>query len=120
MKSKHWLLLSIVPLSEIKAIFYKSNLKVSWYIFSNESRYLCNVLEDYSNIIIFSIIFYFLAFKSIDKLTRQIATYLFILNCLDLIHLGLYDMQGLLSIKLLITLILTHYVFRYGKIESIS
>lgn len=118
MKSKHWLLLSIVPLSEIKAIFYNSNLKVSWYLFSKDTKFLCNVLEDYSNIFIFSIILYFLAFTNIDKLTRQIATYLFILNSLDVIHLGIYDMQGLIAIKLIITIILTHYVLRYGKIKS--
>lgn len=120
MKSRHWLLLCLVPLSEIKAIFYNSELKVNWYLFSDNKKYLCNVVEDYSNILIFSIIFYFIAFLNIDKLTRQIATYLFVLNTLDFIHLGLYDMQGFLAIKLFITAIITHYVYRYGKIKSIS
>ena len=99
MKSKHWFLLMLVPLSEIKAIFYK-------------------IVEDYSNIFIFGVIFFFLAFLTIDKLTKQIATYLFILNSLDLIHLGLYDMQGFIAVKLFLTAIITHYVFRYGEIKN--
>jgi hypothetical protein len=60
MKSKHLLLLLLVPFSEIKALFYNSSLKVTSDLFSNEKRFLCNVLEDYCNIIIFSILFYYL------------------------------------------------------------
>lgn len=58
LKLRHFLLLAMVPLSEIKAIFYNSDQKVSWYLFSDTKRYLCNVLEDYSNIIIFGVVFY--------------------------------------------------------------
>ena len=39
-------------------IFYNSDQEVSWYLFSDSKRYLCNVLEDYSNIIIFGVVFY--------------------------------------------------------------
>ena len=118
MKSKHWFLLMLVPLSEIKVIFYKSELKVIGYLFSDTPKYFCNIVEDYSNIFIFGVIFFFLAFLTIDKLTKQIATYLFILNSLDLIHLGLYDMQGFIAVKLFLTAIITHYVFRYGEIKN--
>jgi hypothetical protein len=39
MKSKQLILLLLIPLSEIKAIFYYSDLKVDWYLFSDEKRY---------------------------------------------------------------------------------
>jgi len=106
MKSKHYILLLLIPLSEIKAIFYNSDLKVDWYLFSDNKRFLCNVVEDYSNILIFGIVFYFLTFVRIDTKVRSIALFLFVLNCLDLIHLSLMDMQYLVIVKLLITYII--------------
>jgi len=102
MKLKHYILLFIIPLSEIKAIFYNSDLKVDWYLFSDNKRYLCNVVEDYSNIIIFCIVFWNLI-KKPDATTREIAKYLLILNALDLIHLGLLDMQYFIFIKVILT-----------------
>lgn len=107
MKSKynHIILLLLIPLSEVKAIFYNSDIKVSWYLFSDNKRFLCNVLEDYSNILIFGVVFYHLAFLQIDKKTREIAKFLFVLNALDLLHLGLIDMQFFIFIKLIITYI---------------
>ena len=106
MKSKHWILLLLIPLSEIKAVFYNSDLKVSWYLFSDNKRYLCNVLEDYSNIIILSTVFYYLTFVKIDSKTRNICLFLFILNVLDLIHLGLMDMEYFIPLKLLLAFII--------------
>jgi len=106
MKFKHLLLLILIPLSEIKAIFYNYDKKVSWYIFSNHERMACNVIEDYSNIIIFGVVFYFLAFLNRDRITVQIGLFLFILNALDLFHLGLYDMEGFVIAKLVLTSII--------------
>lgn len=103
MKSKHLILLLLVPLSEAKALFYNSNLKVSWYLFSDNKRYLCNVVEDYSNIIIFGFVFYYMAFVRLDTTIRKICLFLFILNALDLIHLGLMDMQHFILFKILLT-----------------
>jgi len=102
MQLKHVLLILLIPFSEIKAIFYNINMKVSWYLFSDHKRQLCMVVEDYCNIIIFGVVFYFLAFMKRDKITVQIALFLFILNALDFVHLGLYDMQGFIIVKLLL------------------
>lgn len=109
MKSKYFILLSIVLLSEMKALFYYTNKKVSWYLFSDKKRYLCNVVEDYSNILIFGIVFYFMAFVKIDSNLRKICLFLFILNALDLIHLGLMDMQYMVALKL----VLTYVIYRF-------
>lgn len=109
MRNKHLILLSLVPLSEAKALFYKSDIRVSWYFFSDNKRHLCNVIEDYSNIIIIGVIFYFIVFDKIDKITKNICLFLFILNALDLIHLGLMDMQ----IFILLKLALTYIIYRF-------
>lgn len=101
MKSKHLILLLLVPLSEIKALFYSSDLKVQTSFFSQEKRFLCNVVEDYSNTLIFGIIFYFFTFTVIDKKSKQICFFLFILNALDLAHLAFLDLQYFLTLKLL-------------------
>lgn len=93
------ILLLLIPLSESKALFYNSDKEVDWYLFSDNKRYLCNVVEDYSNMLIFGIVFYYLA--SIPKL-RNVSVYLFVLNLLDLFHLGLMDMQYFVLIKLFI------------------
>ncbi len=106
MKSKHWILLLLVPLSEAKALFYSSNEKVSWYLFSSNKRFLCNVVEDYANIIILSTVFYYLAFVKIDIKIRNICLFLFVLNVLDLIHLGLMDLELFIGLKLLLAYII--------------
>ena len=103
MKSKYLIILTLVPLSEAKALFYNSDLRVSWYLFSDNKRYLCNVVEDYSNIIIFGVVFYYMAFVRLDITVRKICLFLFILNALDLIHLGLMDMQYFIIFKILLT-----------------
>jgi hypothetical protein len=89
MRLKRLLLLVLIPLSEIKAIFYTSNIKVTAYLFSKDKIYLCNIVENYSNILIFGIIFYFIAFLKMDFITRKIGLFLFIINFLDLVFIGL-------------------------------
>jgi len=106
MKSKHWILLLLIPLSETKALFFNSDLKVSWYLFSDNKRFLCNVVEDYSNVVIMATIFYYIAFIKIDINIRNICIFLFILNVLDLIHLGLMDLEYFTFVKLAFALVL--------------
>lgn len=108
MKSKHIILFLLLPLSEIKSIFYNSDKKVDWYLFSDHKRFLCNVLEDYSNIVIIGIILYFYLFTKRDIVSRQIIFFLFILNALDLLFLGLMDNE-LYLLKLPISLIIYTY-----------
>lgn len=108
MKSKHWILFLLLPLSEIKSIFYSSDLKVDWYLFSDNKRFLCNVLEDYSNIVIIGIILYFYIWTKRDIISRQIIFFLFILNGLDFIFLGLMDNE-LYLLKLPISIIIYTY-----------
>lgn len=95
-------LILLIPLAEIKAIFYHSNIKIKSGIFVGNPRYLCNVLESYADVIIFGVIFYYISNVDIDKETKETAKFLFILNVLDLIHLGLLDMQYLVIAKLLL------------------
>jgi len=104
---QHWILFALLPLSQLKEIFYKSDLKVSWYLFSEHKRYLCNVVEDYSNILIFGIIFYLMAFHEITNKSKRVALFLFIINFLDLLHLGFLDMQYLIIPKLILATIIT-------------
>lgn len=115
MKSKitELILLMLVPLSEIKALFYNSNIKVSWYIFSNNKKFLCNVLEDYSNIIIISTIFYYYLFITMTRRLKIIVFFLFTLSILDFIHLGLMDMQYFIATKIFISLIITATYAKY-------
>lgn len=105
-KIKHYILILLVPLSEAKALFYNSDLKVSWYLFSDHKRYLCNVVEDYSNIIIMSIIFYYITSVKLDLITRKICLFLLVVNILDLIHLGLMDLEYFMAVKLLLAYII--------------
>ena len=109
MKSKNLILLLLVPLSEIKAIFYRCDIKVSWYLFSDNKKYICNVIEDYSNILIIGIIFYYSLFVKFDLNTKQIILLLFILNSFDLLFLGLFDNEYYL-LKLPLTALTYAYV----------
>ena len=108
MKSKHLILFLLLPLSEIKSIFYKSDKKVDWFLFSDNKRFLCNVLEDYSNIIIIGVILYYYLFTIRDQISKQIIFFLFVLNALDLLFLGLMDNE-LYLLKLPISLIIYTY-----------
>lgn len=114
MKSKHYLLLSLVPLSEAKALFYNSDLKVQNSFFSNEKRFLCNVVEDYTNVIIFAVLFYFITFIKIDKTSKKICFFLFILNILDFIHLGFLDMQYFIALKIFLAYFIYRLCFKYA------
>ena len=89
MRIRHLILLLLVPLSEIKSIFYASNIKVSWYLFADEKKHLCNVLENYSNMIIIGVVFYFITFLKLDIITKKICLFLFIINLLDFAFIGL-------------------------------
>lgn len=109
---KHYLLLLCIPLSEAKAIFYSWDTKVDWYLFSDNKRYLCNVVEDYSNILIFALLFWFLRTQN-DKTTQSIGLFLFVLNALDFVHLGLYDMQYFILVKLIITYFICNLANRF-------
>lgn len=102
MKLKHLILILIIPLSEIKAIFYNIDKEVSWYLFSSHTRQLCMVMEDYCNVFIFGIIFWYIYKETRDIILKQISLFVFVLNALDLVHLGLYDMQGFIILKLLL------------------
>lgn len=103
MKNKHWILLLLIPLSDTKSLFYNSDLRVSWYLFSDNKRFLCNVLEDYSNLIIFGTLFFYLSFVKIDSRIKKISLFLFIINALDFLHLGLMDMEAFIALKLLLS-----------------
>ncbi len=92
----------MVPFSESKAIFYNMDMAVSWYLFSDHERQVCMVVQDYCNIIIFGVVFYFLAFLERDKWTIEISKFLFVLNALDFIHLGLMDKQYFVIAKLVL------------------
>jgi len=84
-------LLCLIPLSEIKAIFYESDLRVSWYLFSDNRKLMCNVLEDYSNIVIIGVILFYAIFVKLEVITKQIILFLFIINAYDFLFLGLMD-----------------------------
>lgn len=113
MRTKEIILLSLVPLSESKALFYNYNEKVSWYLFSNDKRYLCNVVEDYSNIIIFGVIFFYLSFVTMTRDLKIISFFLFIINALDFVHLGLYDLKYFIIIKLILALFICKQLKTY-------
>lgn len=89
MSFKHLILLLLIPFSEIKAIFYNSDLKIRAYLFTDKTKYICNVLDDYSNMIILGVVFYFIAFLKHDLITKKICLFLFIINFLDFLFIGL-------------------------------
>lgn len=99
-------LILLIPLSEIKAIFYHVNIKIHAALFFGKKRWFCNVLEDYSNVIIFGVIMYYLYNEKPDKKVKETARFLFVLNALDLIHLGLLDMQYFVIAKLVLAYII--------------
>lgn len=113
MKSKYFILLSLIPLSEIKSIFYDSDIRVSWYLFSDNKRYLCNVLEDYANAIIISVVFYYILFVKCDVICKQILFFLFIISILDFLFLLLFDNEYYLLKVIIAPLI---YVYGISKV----
>lgn len=115
MRLKHIILILLIPFAEAKAIFYNVDKEVSWYLFSYHKRQLCMVIEDYSNIIILGVVFWYIYKETRDLILKQIALFLFILNGLDLIHLGLYDMQGFIIAKLALA-----YIIYYKKWSNLK
>ena len=106
MKNKWSILLALlIPLGELKAIFYHLNTKVDWYLLSDNERYIDNVMEDYGNAVAFITIFAYIIFaRQKTTLEKNICKLYFVIACLDLLHLGAYDMQGLLFTKLVLAL----------------
>lgn len=102
------ILFLLIPFAESKAIFYNIDKSVSWYLFSDHQRQICMVVEDYCNIIIFGVVFWFLYEAYKGKRIGEVSLFLFILNALDLIHLGLMDMQYFIMLKLLLAFIIYH------------
>lgn len=115
MQPKHIILLLLIPLAEAKAIFYNIDKEVSWYLFSDHERQVCMVIEDYCNVIIFGVIFWYIYKETRDFILKQISLFLFVLNTLDLIHLGLYDMQGFIIAKIILAFII--YKKKWSKLK---
>ena len=95
-------LILLIPLAEAKAIFYHYDYKMKAALFFGEYRWVCNVVEDYCNIIIFGVIIYYVIKETANVKIKETARYLFVLNALDLIHLGLLDMQYFIIAKLIL------------------
>ncbi len=81
-------------------------MKVSWYLFSDHKRQLCMVVEDYCNVVIFGVVFWHLYKETRDLILKQIALFLFVLNALDFLHLGLYDMEGFIIAKIFLAFVI--------------
>lgn len=88
---KNKILMLLIPFSEVKAVFYQSDIRIKYALFSDNDKFLCNVLEDYSNIIIIGILMYYSLFVRLEYKTKQILLFLFIINALDFVYLGLMD-----------------------------
>ena len=108
MRNRHLILLALIPFSEVKAVFYQSDLKIRFSLFSEQKMYLCNVVEEYANIFIIGVIFYFLAFVKPDLTTKKIALFLFVINALDFVFLGLMD-NFLYLLKIPLSLLIFAY-----------
>ena len=108
MKNNLWnvALLSLLPFGEIKAIFYHSDLRVDWYIFSDNKRYLCNVLEDYAIAITFIVIFAYMYWAKKTPFGVEVIKFLFVVSLLDILHLGAFDKQGLIMLKFSLAIII--------------
>jgi len=111
MQPKHLLLIFLMFLSEAKAIFYNLDMEVSWYLFSDHKRQVCMVVEDYCNIVIFGVVFYYLYKETKDFIIKQVALFLFTLNALDFVHLGLYDMEGFILLKIIVSFLIYRKVW---------
>jgi hypothetical protein len=118
MRLKHLILLMLVPLSEIKALYYNSELSVRFSLYTHEKKYLCNVLEDYSNVIIFSAVFYFFVFSKQDMISRKIILGLFVLNTLDFFHFGIMDIPFFVIPKIALTFLITWLWLRLKPLSN--
>lgn len=117
MRFKHVILILIVLLSEAKSLFYFSSEKIRFTIFSEEKKFLCNVVEDYSNVLIFGILFYYFAFLKQDIISRKICVFLFVLNTLDLLHFGFLDIPYFVVPKLGLAFLI---YFLWSKSKQLS
>lgn len=117
MKLKHIILLLLIPFAEAKAIFYNVDMAVSWYLFSDHKRQLCMVIEDYSNVIIFGVVFSTIFKESRDIIIKQISLFLFTINALDFFHLGLYDMQGFVMFKFALAMAIYYFWWLWLKLK---
>lgn len=106
---KNVTLLILIPLSEIKSMFYESNEKVSWYIFSDHKKFICNVLEEYSNCIVIGVFAFYTLFVKLEIKTKKILFFLFIINAIDFVFLGLMD-----NYLYLLKIPLSAIIYAYG------
>jgi hypothetical protein len=113
MKSRHYLLISLLFLSEIKAIFYDSDIRIEWYLLPNHDRLLCNLLKDISTAIICIVLCFYALKGAKDRMLRFIITALIVLSSLDLIHLAINDMQGFVSLKIALAFGITKIIGKY-------
>lgn len=109
-----FLLLMPLLLSFLPMIWYESNDKVDWYLFSDNKRYLTNVIEDYADIIAFILIYFVGVIAIRNKWIQSAALFMFVLSCLDLAHLALFDMAIIYWFpKLLITFVVWKHLERF-------
>jgi hypothetical protein len=113
MKSRHWLLISLLFVSEIKAIFYDSDIRYYWLLNPEHSRYLCNILKDISASTIIIILCFYALKGAKDGLLRFIISCLITLSFLDLIHLAINDMQGFVLLKIALSIGITKIIRQY-------
>lgn len=101
MKKHFWniLLFLLIPIGELKAVFYHLDTKVDWYLFSDNARFLCNVMEDYGNVLTFIVLFAYILYAPRTPFGTGVCRFMLIISILDLLHLGAYDMQGLMLVK---------------------
>ncbi|MNY08875.1 hypothetical protein D3C86_1417530 [compost metagenome] len=90
-KRKYIILLLLIPLSEIKAIFYDYDEKVSWYIFSDNKRFACNIIENYTNTIVYGVLLFYPLFVKMDIICKQIYLFLLVTCFYDFVFTALFD-----------------------------
>lgn len=113
MKGRHWLLVSLLFISEIKAIFYDSEIRFYWLLNPEHSRLLCNILKDISTSIIIIVLCFFALRGAKDNISRFIISSYITLSFLDLIHLAINDMQGFVLLKIALALGINKIIGKY-------
>jgi hypothetical protein len=113
MKGRHWLLILLLFISEIKAIFYDSDIRFYWLLNPEHSRLLCNILKDISTSIIIIVLCFFALRSAKDNIERFIVSSYITLSFLDLIHLAINDMQGFVLLKIALALGINKIIGKY-------
>lgn len=113
MKGRHWILISLLFISEIKAIFYDSDIRYYWLVDPEHSRLLCNILKDISMSIICIVLCFYALKGAKDRMLRFIISSLITLSFLDLIHLAINDMQGFVLTKIALAIGITKIIGKY-------